>query len=52
MTTINMHMKFEIEIPNKLDLNSGNHVTYRIQKPKSLKRLPGSHFDNYVAENQ
>ena len=26
MTTINMHMKFEIEI---LDLCSGNHVVYR-----------------------
>ena len=31
MTTINMHMKFEIEIPIKLDLHSVNHAAYRVQ---------------------
>ena len=33
MTTINMHMKFEIKIP-KQTLRSGNHAAYRVQKPK------------------
>ena len=37
MTTINMHMKFEIEIPSKLDLHTGNLVTYRVQKPKKIQ---------------
>ena len=53
MTTINMPMKFEIEIPKqKIDLCSGNHAAYRVQKPKNLLWLPGRHFENYVAENQ
>ena len=52
MTTINMHMKFEIEIQSKLDLHPGNLVTYRVQKPKNLIWLPGGHFENDVAENQ
>ena len=52
MTTVNMHMKFEIEINSKLDLHSGNHATYRVQKPKNPIWSPGGHFENDVAENQ
>ena len=52
MTTINMHMKFEIEIPKQTYLHTGNLVTYRVQKPKNLIWPPGGHFENDVAENQ
>ena len=44
----NLKLKFQ----NKLDLHSGNHVTYRVQKPKNLIWPPGGHFENDVAENQ
>ena len=33
MTTINMHMKFKIEIPKQTWLTSRNLATYRVQKP-------------------
>ena len=48
MTTINMHMKFE------LYLHSRNHATCRVQKQKKNKTIwpPGGHFENDVAENQ
>ena len=44
----NLKLKFQ----SKLDLHSGNHVTYRVQKPKNLIWPPGGHFENNVAENQ
>ena len=55
MTTINMHMEFEIEIRKQTPkLHSGIHVNYmyRVQKPKNLIWLPGGHFENDFAENQ
>ena len=52
MTTMNMHMKFEIEFQIKLDLHPGNLVTFRVQKLKNLIWLPGGHFENDIAENQ
>ena len=42
----------KLKFQSKLDLHSGNHVTYRVQKPKSLIWPPGGHFENDVAENQ
>ena len=50
MTTINMHMKFEIEIPKQTWLTL--QVTYKVHKPKNLIWPPGGHFENDVAENQ
>ena len=42
----------KLKFQSKLDLHSGNHVTYRVQKPKNLIWPPGGHFENDVAENQ
>ena len=42
----------KLKFQSKLDLHSGNHVTYGVQKPKNLIWLPGGHFENDVAENQ
>ena len=42
----------KLKFQRKLDLHSGNHVTYRVQKPKNLKWPPDGHFENNVAENQ
>ena len=36
---------FQLKFQSKLDLHSGNHVTYRVQKPKNLIWPPGSHFE-------
>ena len=47
--TKDMRMKFETEIPNKLELHCRNHA---IQKPKYLIWPPGSHLENEVTENQ
>ena len=42
----------KLKFQSKLDSHSGNHVTYRVQKPKNLIWPPGGHFENNVAENQ
>ena len=42
----------KLKFQSKLDLHSGNHVTYRVQKPKYLIWPPDGHFENNVAENQ
>ena len=42
----------KLKFQSKLDLHSGNHVTYRVQKPKNLIWPPGGHFENNAAENQ
>ena len=42
----------KLKFQSKLDLHSGNHVTYRVQKPKNLIWPQGGHFENNVAENQ
>ena len=55
MTTINKHMKFEIEIPKQTWLILRKPC--RLQSPETKKKkkliwLPGGHFDNDFAENQ
>ena len=42
----------KLKSQSKLDLHTGNLVTYRVQKPKNLIWPPGGHFENDVAENQ
>ena len=42
----------KLKFQSKLDLYSGNHATYRVQKPKNVIWPPGGHFVNDVAENQ
>ena len=42
----------KLKFQRKLDLHSGNRVTYRVQKPKNLIWPPGGHFDKNVAKNQ
>ena len=42
----------KLKFQSKLDLHSGNHVNYRVQKPKSLIWPPDDHFEKNVAENQ
>ena len=52
-TTINMHMKFEIETPKQTWL--ALQKPCRLQSPETEKktiRPPGGHFENDVAENQ
>ena len=34
----------KLKFQSKLDLHSGNHATYRVQKPKNLIWPPGCHF--------
>ena len=42
----------KLKFQSKLDLHTGNLVTYRVQKSKNLICPPGGHFENDVAENQ
>ena len=49
MTTINMHMKFEIEIPKQTWLTSRKPC--HLQSPETEKSN-GGHFEIDVAENQ
>ena len=60
MTTINMHMKFEIEIPKQTwltsrkpcHLQSPETEKSRVWKPKNPIWPPGGHFESDIAENQ
>ena len=38
----------KLKFQSKLDLPSGNHVNWRVQKPKNLIWPPGGHFENNV----
>ena len=42
----------KLKLQSKLDLHSGNHATYRVQKQKNPIWPPGDHFENDVAEIQ
>ena len=53
MATINMHMKFEIEIPKKTWLMLRKPC--RLPSPETKKSnmaTIGGHFENDIAENQ
>ena len=52
MTIINMHMKFEIEIPKQTWLTSQKPCHLQSPETENLIWPPGGHFDNDVAENQ
>ena len=45
-------LSLKLKFQSKLDLHSGNHATFRVQKPKNPIWPPGGHFENDVAENQ
>ena len=55
MTTINMHMKFEIEIPKQTwrTLRKPCHLqSPETEKSNMAARRPCGHFENDDAENQ
>ena len=52
MNTINMHMKFEIEIPKQTWLTSRKPCHLQSPETEKPNMAPGGHFENDVAENQ
>ena len=52
MTTINMHVKFEIEIPKQTWLTSRKPCHLQSPETEKFNMAPGGHFEIDVAENQ